>query len=449
MKDRNVSLSALGQIDKVWKDFLNPRFKRPVESDPKAIKSVKTTQEVVDETQAVTIMLNIEDELGDIPEEQRENIAKEITSFRERSAKRDQDRARQVADAEARRLEFERSSRQEARNHVNDTSAGEVALIRYSKVIQPEVGAENMTDKEIARLIEERSARESEQRCVEEERKWEIREASRIAAFQREVLRQQEDAQQVEADYLYLAEKLSKFDDEKESCRASEEYYRDRSAWLHSRASVKAREVESDRQDRMDELRELESENRLSTHDSPTMFEPDKQGEKVSDIAPVRLLLSKKNGDLRAGPSNAEIILADEEEPTNSNRVLVPLTYDDEPVEAQLDHNASQHKLKEVVDNIPSTREELYNFQVRWNLMNATSLAKVRNFVAKKVLEAIGIEEEDLINLIVDNISSHCRPEDIENELDAAIGDPEESRLITTRIWRYLLIVLETSMIQL
>lgn len=411
----------------------------------KAGKPPKAIPDTTSESQAVTIMLSIEDELGDIPAEQRESIAKEITSFRDRSAKRDQERARQIADVEARRLETERLNRREAHKNPKYDSGEEIALIRRTKVAPQVYGEDGLTDEEIGKLRRDKHIRECETKYVDELRKWEAREASRITTFQRELATQQETAEKQEVERAYLAEKLAKFDDEKDSSRASVEYYRDRESWLRARASQKAREAEADRLNALEEDRELLSEAQAARRTERDQKAEVANGKLAPEAAPVRLQLAKKSDDTRTGLNNSEAILAEEEEDAVSKRVLVPLQYDDEPAGHVESGKTAQISLKEIIDQIPTSRNELFEHAVKWDRLSDVILTKVRAFVVKKIIEAIDMEEEDLTDLIIRCINNHGRPEEIENELNAAFGDAEESELTTTRIWRYLLILLETS----
>lgn len=389
-------------------------------------------------------MLNIEDELGDIAEELRASIAGEITSFRERSAKREQERARQIADVEARRLEIERNARLEARNKTRDVQGEEVALIRYTKTRPRIYEEDDLTDDEIGKMRKETFLRDSELKYIEELSRWEFREAARIKAFQRDSASEEESRQRLEAEKEYLAEQYAKFDDDKETSRASMDYYKDRSSWLQARATFRAREIEADRQNILEEMKEVEVASKMAEKMAPKQTQSEKAIDSAIETATVRLQLAKKTTELRT-TTGPDIILADEDEPTVSKRVLPPLQYDDEAGASSAPRARPQRNLKDIVHQIPTIREDLYEHAVMWNQLNDVILAKLQAFVAKKVVEVVGMEDADLTSLIIDNIERRCRPQEIEEELNAIIGDDEESKLTTTRIWRYLLILLETA----
>lgn len=436
------------------KDFTNADFKRHDEQEDKLTKTAKKVgTTAASDAEAVTIMLSIEDELGDIPEEQRESIAKEITSFRERSAKRDQERARQIADAESRRLEFERASRQAPRsNGTEKDGTTEIAMIRRTKKERGPFEEENMSEEEIAHRREEQRVRDAQIRYLDEERRWHSREASRIAAYERENVRREEESSRRLAEKEHIAQKLSTFDDDKEAARGVEDFYRDRSAWARSRGTVKIREAELDKQDRIDEERETEleaSKARTSAVKASSPARGSMTGDRAVDadvvVGPVRLSLARKAEEIRKPMVNAEAILQDEEDGTAKKRVLVPLEYEDEETRRVVDHEAEQARLRSILENIPTSREDLWKYTVSWDKLNEVIVNKVQEFVGKKIVEAIGMEEEDLIAFVMNKIRSRGHPQEIVQELGSAIGDMEESELLTVKIWRYLLMVTETA----
>lgn len=437
--------SASGQLEKVLKDFRNPKYVRPDEAG-KPGKVEKQNVPAVDPTSAVTIMLSIEDELGDIPEEQRESIAKEITSFRERSAKRDQDRARQIAEVEARRLEFERASRQDnqdGRNGSKQNGSEEIALIRRPKKNRTPYEEENMTEEEIAQAREARRAREAEISYLSEVQRWHAREATTIAALHRESRKQQEEALKLKAEAQRMLQKLADYDDDQESIRPSEEFYKDRVAWSRARAAVKAREAAADEEDREAEQKEWHKEQDMSQRrdHSETVDRKSAPG-----VQPLRLSLAARRPEERSKPSvNAEAILEDDDDTSGRRRVLVPLQYDDEGDEEAGGQEDLQRRLTAVVDKIPVDIVSLRQHHVKWDKLDTIIVGKLRSFTAKKIFEAIGVEEEDLISVVMSIIDRHGTPEEIESELTAAIGDAEESETITARIWRFLLILLDTA----
>lgn len=394
-------------------------------------------------------MLSIEDELGDIPEEQRESIAKEITSFRERSAKRDQDRARQIADVEARRLEFERASRQDIKNGHKQNGNEEIAMIRRPKKDRAPFEEQNMTEDEIARQREERRAREAEINYLSEVQRWHSREATRISALNRESRKQEEEASRLQAEAQRMLQKLANVDDDQESIRPTEDFYKDRAAWIRGRAAVKARESVADDEDRAAERKELQRDNteedtRAGGNDNETQSR-----KAASESQPVRLSLAARKTEERSRPVvNAEAILEDDEDTSGQRRVLVPLQYDDDNDQQAEGQEALQERLTAIVARIPVDIVSLRRQAVKWDKLDTSIEHKLRAFTAKKILEAIGIEEEDLISVVMSIVGRHGTPEEIESELTAAIGDAEESETITARIWRFLLILLETAGIE-
>ena len=74
--------------------------------------------------------------------------------------------------------------------------------------------------------------------------------------------------------------------------------------------------------------------------------------------------------------------------------------------------------IKELVAQIPSDREGLWNWNVKWDYLNQTILKKkLEPFLKKKVVEHIGDESNDLVAFILEKIASHGNIQSIFDEL--------------------------------
>ena len=394
-------------------------------------------------------MLSIDDELGDVPEDERMIISREISSFRERSAKRDQERARRFEEVENRRIALEQEARRVKNNVSNDKTndVQEVALIRRTAKPRTDLDSEQLNDTEILHRKHEAARQQLDSKYIDEERRWQIREETHLAAFKREQERSVREVERREAAGDRLAHKLRDWNDKDQADAGHDLYYADHAAWLRARRTYRIQESEADRLDRLEEEREqLAAQKAQESTEAERAAEQEAvQNEAASGSAtvPRRLALNMRQEEQTRTAINTEVILEDDEEGQQVKRVLVPHEYKDRTNDAA--GESRQDRLQAIVDLIPTKKEDLWSYTVAWSKLQADMLAKIRAFVAKKLVEAIGMEEEDLIAFIMRTIESHGTPGQIEKELASAIGDVEEAELLTIKCWRFLLILLETS----
>ena len=393
---------------------------------------------------AVTIMLSIDDELGDIPEEQRLAIANEISSFRERSVRRDIDRARRYEEIESQRLEIERAARQKTKtfNVASEGDLGEITMIRRSKRTQATPEDDHLSDADLLKRKQDQVQQSLDLKYRDEERRWQNRESTHLAAVQRGIDRQNSDKDRVESLRNSLAAKLATWDDEAEAARGHDLYYTDHSAWSRARQAFRAKEKEADRLDELDE----ESERRPVVvpelvNSSESEDEADTEALVTSSAAPRRLALNLRTTEVIKVPAVSDAVLIDDEE-KSSKRSLQTVQY--EETNGQAEHLSREARIQAVVKTIPIEKDDLWSADVKWANLNQDLLLQFRKFVAKKLVEAIGMEEEDLIAYIMRKVEAHGTPAEIEGELSMAIGDAHEAELLTVKCWRFLLILLET-----
>jgi hypothetical protein len=59
---------------------------------------------------------------------------------------------------------------------------------------------------------------------------------------------------------------------------------------------------------------------------------------------------------------------------------------------------------------------------------------KIRPFATKKIIEAFGVQEQELIDFVVVHISKHGSAEDLAKELEMTLED--EAELFVKKMWR-------------
>ena len=72
-------------------------------------------------------------------------------------------------------------------------------------------------------------------------------------------------------------------------------------------------------------------------------------------------------------------------------------------------------KLKELVDSIPTNRDELFNFPVDWEACERYDVARasMKSWVVKKFVEYLGEDEPSLTQFIITKLSRRCHPQEL------------------------------------
>lgn len=181
--------------------------------------------------------------------------------------------------------------------------------------------------------------------------------------------------------------RLSKWDDDVEAERRSEEYYRDRQQWARNRVEYRRKETERDDRDRLLEARENQKgQSRAEAlADSFLAQQAFEIGAKVnpsvlSGPQPLRLRMTRES--IKTAPASpakrtieeAEGLLEEEEEEdyqasAKRKRQIIPLEYDRED---SLHNGVSkQDRLQKLVSNIPSDTKGLWEYPVNWDELDS------------------------------------------------------------------------------
>jgi len=219
----------------------------------------------------------------------------------------------------------------------------------------------------------------------------------RTSALEREMKKDKVEDRPI-ADRESMLTRLSKWDDDVEAERQSEEYYRDRQQWARKRIEYRRKETERDDRDRELEARENQKgQSRAEAlADSFLAQQAFEIGAKVnpsvlSGPQPLRLRMTREN--IKTAPASpakrtveeAEGLLEEEEEEdyqasAKKKRHLIPLEYDGED---SLHNGASkQDRLQQLVSSIPSDKKGLWEYNVSWDeLDNVCSRATLANWL--------------------------------------------------------------------
>lgn len=434
------------------------------------------------DAEVVTIPLTIDDELSDIPAEMRETVAKEIAAFRDRSNRRDMERLRREEEIEAlerqRNLSQPRPNRLASpppaapsgpgggangiplgpkERGVPNAPAGPkgytgsqiprdyqkgVTFVNGSGVngaasagwINREDEDSDASDGELERRRNEKKEAELEKLYLDQERRWLNRERSRTAAVEREKARDREEEAQQKAEKEAVAKRLREWNDDTEANRKVEEYYLDRSLWIRNRATFRSREAHLDELDRAAE--ERDKTRQQQQRDQARGMADDflnRQAVALDEKAltprePQRFKLSLGAAAQKAQAATAsrrtvaevEGLLEDEEEAdTAARRTLVPITFDSAAEAAGLTDEERAQAVRQLAADIPSDREGLWKWPVRWEFVDETVVGEqLRPFVEKKIVEYLGVQEQMLVEVVEEHVRKRGGPGELVEQLE-------------------------------
>jgi hypothetical protein len=438
--------------------------------------------ETAKDGEVVTIPITVEDELADIPPEMRENVAKEIAAFRDRSNRRDIERLRreeEIESMERARNSGSRISRLGSppasapsgpaggangiplgprgdRNVPNAPSGPKGFGVQIPKDYQKGVsfvngGAINgsqvyidrededsdASDEELERRRQAKRNAEQEKQFLDQERRWLNRERSRTAALEREKKRDTEEDGKLQAAHDEMEKRLMDWDDNVEASRKANEYYADRGAWLRSRAVFRSREISMDDADRAAEERELaqsakQQEQARGMADDflarqAQELEARAQAPAPQEEEPQRFKLSLGAAAQKAQAATgrrtvAEVegLLEDEEEPAGTTRrQLIPIKFDSAAEAAGLSDEERAQAARQLAAEIPADKDGLWKWEIKWEFVDEAVISdQIKPFVEKKIVEYLGVQEQMLVDVVEEHVRKHGSPQELVEQLE-------------------------------
>jgi hypothetical protein len=426
--------------------------------------------------EVVNIPLAADDELADIPAEMRETVAQEIAAFRDRSIRRDIERLKREEEMEAAerlRNGGHRQSRLASPPIPSGPAAGTnniplgprgvpnapsgpkgsniprdyqkgVSFVNGSGTngaasgnvwINREDEDSDASDEELERRRKAKREAEFEKQYLDQERRWLNRERSRTAAVEREKERDEADIAKLAIDNERMAQKLRDWNDDIEASRRVEEYYADRSMWIRTRATFRAREAAADDLDRAEEEREKQievAEKEQARGMADSFLE--QQAEELSSRPPrfgttaqqpFKLSLgaaaqkAQKTATARRTVAEVEGLLEDEEDETKtSRRTLIPIKFDPS-ASAGLSDEEREQAIKDLAAEIPTNKEGLWKWDVKWDFVDEAIITeKLRPFVERKIVEYLGVQEQLLVEVVEEHVRKHGQPQELVEQLE-------------------------------
>ncbi|KAL0577120.1 hypothetical protein V5O48_004873 [Marasmius crinis-equi] len=397
---------------------------------------------------------------ADLPETQRGLVISEIAMFRERAAKREREKMRDVqanlssviAPSGPKTREWGKprpgptpvTPTQASAPTPSSSSKGKYS---YNGFVKEEQASSNdrkpKTDEELERERKEARERDEEASFQDRERRYEPRERQRIAALKRTIERERATKEAEERDRIEMRERLDVWDDDE----SDELFYVDRARWRQLRARRLEAEEAADAKSRKFEEQEAENLRRESEDFLARQMdemqalaeEQRKAGLLLDDGAPVKLNVSLAPVPIKdgTGKEKATVFVQEEEEEDAIKKRKVPLVKLDFSV-AETGEKARE-RLERIKESVPHDKEALFKARVRWDGLSDTVIdRKFEPLIKRLMVKYLGeMEEEDLILFVIEHLKDHKSPQKLVEGLEPVLE--EEAVELTKSVWRQII----------
>ena len=461
---------ARGNLSQVLASFFNPPNMPVVEYGGDTMMQDAPAQDGDNVEVAFVNLTTGEDELADIPAEMREIVAAEIAAFRDRSNQRDRERLRreEEIEAEERRRSGRRTSpppsaptgpgstngiplgpraergvqgapsgpkgSQFPRDYQGGVNFVNGGAINNGVYINREDDDDSASDSEIERRRKKKRDEELDDAYQKQLSRWLKLESRTVSSLGRssDRVKNQEAEQQAARDAQ--AKQLQDFDDDHEAATKRHLYYRDHGEYMREREKVREREAKDDAVDRQQEQRELAAQNRQREHargqadafldqQAEELMRSQEQHEPAAQFK-ISLGAAAKKLEQTAAPrrtaADVENLLEDEEptDQADKKRTFKPINYD-ATVRANLTEEETQEAIKQLAREIPSNIELLWKWPVSWDHLLERNIDKdIREWTANKALELTGVQDDDLVDVVIGHLRKRAGPQSLVEELE-------------------------------
>ncbi|KAI0917614.1 hypothetical protein AcW1_007220 [Taiwanofungus camphoratus] len=382
---------------------------------------------------------------ADLPETQRGLVMTEIAQFRERAAKREREKMRDVREAVPAALaapsgpkvrEWGKPQLQGQQSgsplDASKSSQGYGKGVQgYSKpvgFVKAEEGTRSpgpetrssvrgKTDEELEADRREARRRDEENSFRDRERRYEPRERARIQALERAIQRERALKEAEERDRVEMRSRLDIWDDDE----SDELFYTDRPRWRSLRARRLAAEQGADEESRLYEEREAENLRRESEaflarqmdEMQALQEEQRKAGMLLDDGAPVKLNVSLAAATApkseAAAKEKATVFGQEEEEEEGVRKRKAP------PPKLDLAEGGekARERLEKIKLTVPHDKETLFKGKVRWDGLSDTMIdRKLEPLVKRQMTKYLGeLEDDDLVMFVLEHLKDHKGPQ--------------------------------------
>ncbi|KAF9464207.1 hypothetical protein BDZ94DRAFT_1162632 [Collybia nuda] len=412
---------------------------------------------------------------ADLPETQRGLVISEIAQFRERAAKREREKLRDVRESipiagapsgpkvrewgKPQQQPSQQSSgslQPPAQQGFGKGAQGYTKPVGFVKADDGRAGPYDgggrqapgkptKTDEELEAERKENRRKEEEISFRDRERRYEPRERTRIQTLERTIARERATKEAEERQHAEMRTRLDIWDDDE----SDEMFYMDRQRWRHLRARRLEAEEAADAKSRRFEEQETENLRRESEDFLARQMdemqalaeEQRKAGLLLDDGAPVRLNVSIAPAAAptkeATGKDKTTVFGQEDEEDDGIKKRKVPLVKLDFSVAETGEQ--TRERLERIRLSVPHDKETLFKAKVRWDGLTDTIIdRKFEPLVKRLMIKYLGeMEEEDLIMFVLEHLKDHKGPLKLVEGLEPVLE--EEASELTVSVWRQVI----------
>ncbi|KAI6114549.1 hypothetical protein F5141DRAFT_1188001 [Pisolithus sp. B1] len=365
---------------------------------------------------------------ADLPEGQRGLVISEIAQFRERAAKREREKVREVKESIPHILPSTTPTpsgpkmREWGKPHQQQSSTSP-----SGKGQQPQgKGSQNyskLVGFELERERREARRRDEELSFEDRERRYEPRERARIAALEQTIAPQNAIKEAEEGDRREMHQRLDVWDDDE----SDELFYVDRARWRQARARRLVAEEATDGES--------------CAYQEPLAEERRKAGVLLDGGAPVQLNVFLNPAPVKTESSQKEGKAAvfgqeeEEEEGGIKKRKASLVKLDFGAVEGE----KAKERSETIKQSIPHDKEMLFKAKVRWDGLTDMMIdRKFEPIIKHRMTKYPGeLEDDDLIMFVVEHLKDHKGPQKLVEGLEPVLE--EETQEFVVNIWRQVI----------
>ncbi|OBZ71166.1 hypothetical protein A0H81_08483 [Grifola frondosa] len=407
---------------------------------------------------------------ADLPETQRGLVMTEIAQFRERAAKREREKMRDVRESapavpgapsgpkvrEWGKPQLQQpDSPQGASKSSQGFGKGAQGYSRPVGFVKAEEGGRTpgsddrysaarlgKTDEELESERKEARRRDEENSYKDRERRYEPRERARIQALERAVARERAMKEAEDRDRIEMRARLDIWDDDE----SDELFYTDRSRWRSLRSRRLAAEQAADEESRLYEEREADNLRRESEaflarqmdEMQALQEEQRKAGMLLDDGAPVKLNVSLAAAAPKAETGAKEkttVFGQEEEEDDEIRKRKAPLP----KLDLAEGGEKARERLEKIKTTVPHDKETLFKGKVRWDGLSDTMIdRKLEPLVKRQMTKYLGeLEDDDLVMFVLEHLKDHKSPQKLVEGLEPVLE--EEALEFVISVWRQII----------
>ncbi|KAM5540820.1 hypothetical protein V8D89_005464 [Ganoderma adspersum] len=403
---------------------------------------------------------------ADLPETQRGLVMTEIAQFRERAAKREREKMRDVRDQMPNVLtapsgpKVREWGKPQAQSQPPESPGGAKGFGKGAQGYNKPVGfvkadegsrtptsdrqtsvRPGKTDEELEEERREARRRDEDNSYKDRERRYEPRERTRIQALERAIARERAMKEAEERDRVEMRGRLDVWDDDE----SDEPFYTDRTRWRSMRARRLATEQAADEESRMYEEREADNLRRESEaflarqmdEMQALQEEQRKAGMLLDDGAPVKLSVSlAPTGQKEGVPKEKAAVFGQEEEEEEAIRKRkVPMP----KLDLAEGGEKAKERLEKIRGEVTRDKETLFKSKVRWDGVSENMIdRKLEPLIKRQMTKYLGeLEDDDLVMFVLEHIKDHKGPHKLVEGLEPVLE--EEASEFVISVWRQII----------